>query len=268
MLKKVAFVLALTVLVSFALALESGPSNTVGFNKVTFAGNGYTPFGLAFTYWDVVGGVPSYGVQSTKPSDIIGAQTTPGPPWIATEIICKNTGQSGYFDGTNWQGPLETSSSMIEGYCFLGWVKNPSSEDVVFAGEVDTSTYAVGIPIPAGDSYTWVSFRDARMQPLGAINLETSGFLGGGAPWFSDELLEKSTGMAAWLHDVNGWQGTIANNEVTPGYAYMIHAISGHGGYTYNYGSGTVAPPPERPGDDDSKINRITRPTRRSRSLR
>jgi len=272
MLKKVAFVLALTVLVSFALALESGPSNTVGFNKVTFDGNtvngGYTPFGLAFTYWDVVAGVPSYGVESEKPSDIVGSQTTAGPPFLATEIICKNTGESGYLSPGGWTGPLEDNSSMIEGYCFLAWVKNANSEDVVFAGEVDTSTYAVGIPVPAGDSYTWVSFRDARQVNLANLNLVTSGFLGGVNPPTSDELLEKGTGLAAWYHNTAGWQGTIVGNQVTPGLAYMIHAIAGHGGYTYNYGPGAVAPPPERPDDNDGKINRITRPTRRSRSLR
>lgn len=273
MLKKVAFVLALTVLVSFALALESGPSNTVGFNKVTLPDvtdpltEGWVPFGLAFTFWDVVGGVPAYGTVSTKPSDVIGAQTTSGFPGAATELICKNTGEAAFrnFAGT-WFGSLEDNSNMLPGYGFY-FHNFGTPYDVVFAGEVDTAAY--GLAIGAGDSYTAFSVRDARVRGLGQINLVTSGFTGGMFVFQSDELIEKNTGTTAWYNSTAGaWQGTIAGNQTTPGYYYWVHTIAGHAGYAYTYGPGAIAPPPERPGNDDNSINRITRPTRRARSLR
>ena len=108
MLKKVAFVLALTVFVSFALALESAPSNTVGFTKTNCAGGGvYTSFGLAFTFWDVVGGVPSYNVQSTNPSDILGTQLTCDYPWLADQVVRQDNGLYAFrnsFLGCAWDG--------------------------------------------------------------------------------------------------------------------------------------------------------------------
>lgn len=275
MLKKVAFVLALTVFVSFALALESGPSNTVGFNKVNCTGNAsYTSFGLAFTYWDVVGGVPTYGVQSTNPSDILGGQLTCDYPWTADQVVRQDGGAYAYrdvFAGCAWAGPLETAAlpadRMDVGRAF--WILNNQVDayDVVFAGEVDTSTY--GPIVIAANAYTPLSFRDARVRPIANINLSTSGMTCD-YPWVADQLVEQATGYYAYM-DVFagcGWSyNPPAYTDVSPGYAYWILNNTVNP-FNYNYGPGAVAPPPERPDDNDGKINRITRPTRRSRSLR
>jgi hypothetical protein len=265
MLKKVAFVLALAVLVSGALALESGPSNTVGFTKKAFD-PGYTDFGLSFKFWDVNGGVPSYGTVSTRPSDIIGFQLTGGLPFLADEVIRQDNGENAFIaPGDVWSGVLETNANMLPGYAY--WINNKqaASFDMVLAGEVDTSTFAIAIA--PGESYTPVSCRDARVVSVGNAYLVGSGFTGGTLPFLSDEVIEQSSGAVAWYHTVNGWI-TTGLAAFTPMESYWIHSRAGSGGYTWNYGPGAIAPPPDRPGNEDNSINRITRPTRRSRAIR
>ncbi|MBU1708125.1 hypothetical protein KKG05_09805 [bacterium] len=275
MLKKVAFVLALTVLVSFALALESGPSNTVGFTKTNCAASGaYTSFGLPFTFWDVVGGVPTHGTQSTNPSDILGSQLTCDFPWVADQVVRQDNGLYAFrnsFLGCAWDGDLENTAlpadRMDVGRAY--WILNNtvSALDVVLAGEVDTSAYGP-IACAGGGVYTPLSFRDARVRPINSINLQTSGGFVGDFPWQADQLVEQATGNYAFVNSFlgNTWDYQPPTyTAVTPSYAYWV--LNNHTAFNYNYGPGAVAPPPERPGNDDGKIDRITRPTRRSRSM-
>ena len=265
MLKKVAFVLALTVLVSFALALESGPSNTVGFVKFTAAaGDLYTAFGLPFTSWDVVAGVPSYGVVSSRPSDILGTQLNGGMPWVRDNVTRQDNGKIASRDaGGVWTGLLETDADMIVGRAY--WIFNNDAAiplEIVLAGEVDTFAWAP-LTMNGPDLYTALSFRDARIRPVASINLLTCGFHTG-MPWVKDQLVEQSSGDIA-SHSGTAWGGLLT--QITPGEAYWIFN-NGPDNWTYTYGPGTVAPPPERPDNNDGSIDRITRPTRRSRSLR
>ncbi len=268
MLKNVAFVLALTVLVSFALALESGPSNTVGFVKITCTQSYDNAFGLPFEFWDVVGGVPSHGTPSGMPSDIVGpGQLTGGAhPGVADRLI--EQGGVGAYAWKSlagvWSGSLETGGGMTAGKAF--WARNMQlvDQDMVLAGEVDTSTFG---PIAIAALYdNALSFRDARLVNRGNLNLIGSGFTGGAHPGVSDRMIEQGgVGAYCWLNLASVWQGSLI--DVVPGNAYWIREMQG-ATWNYNYGPGSVAPPPERPGNDDGKINRITRPTRRSRSLR
>ena len=276
MLKKVAFVLALTVLASCALALTSGPSNTVGFVKTTVTAGAYTPFGLAFTYWDVVGGVPAYNVQSTKPSDIVGTQITCDYAWmLADQVIRQDNGSFairnlGAPTACDYTGVLETDPDpdrMDVGRAYNLWNKQAADYDIVLAGQVDTSAYGP-INCPGG-AYTPLSFRDARVRPIPNINLQTSGGFQGDHGWLADQLIDQISGDFAVYNSDAGpaWVYTpVTFTDVEPGKAYMI--FNRHTTFDYYYGPGLVAPPPERPGNNDGSIDRITRPTRRSRSLR
>lgn len=264
MLKKVAFVLALTVLVSFALAAESGPSNTVGFTKVACPAGAYTPFGLAFEFWDVVSGVPTYGTSSGLPSDVIGDQMTVGTYTTADRLY--RQGGAWCFRGNAahpyWLGGLESAPGMETGYAYKVYNRQAGAQDLVLAGEVDTSTYAAPTVVASGD--TPLSFRDARVRPVANINLITSGFKGGG--YLDSDRFYEQGGSWCWYNTgTSSWVGALT--QVTPAKAYRIrekHATS----WTYNYGPGTVAPPPERPGGRDAGMDRLNRPVRPSRSVR
>jgi len=250
--------------------LESGPSNTVGFTKKACpGGNTYTDFGLPFEFWDVVSGVPSYGVSSTCPSDLLGSQLTGGLPFLADEVIRQDNGWSAYrgLTGT-WAGTLEDNCGMDAGYGY--WLHNRQASvlNLVLAGQVDTTDFGP-IAVSAGEYFTPVSVRDARVVPVGNINLVGSGFTGAALPFLSDEVIEQSSGAAAWYSTTLGvWQtGGLA--VVTPMETYWIHTRAGHPAFNWSYGPGAVAPPPERPGHDNNSINRTpTRPTRRARSVR
>lgn len=259
MLKKVAFVLALTICVSVALALESGPSNTVGFVKIPCPQSAYTPFGLPFTFWDVVSGVPQYGVTSAKPSDVIGAQLTGGDGTTGDQVI--RQGGSYAFRNTLptlWTGGLESGSGMTAGGFFWLWNRHAVDQDMVLAGQVDTSAFG---PITITDNaYTALSFRDARVVDRATLNLLTCGFMGGTSAATSDQVIEQG-GSYFWYRDPPGaWMGM---TSVTPGKAYWIfnypHA---NGTWYYTYGPGAVSRPPDRPGGDEGRVN-VNRPTTR-----
>jgi len=262
MLKKVAFVLALMLCVSLALALESGPSNTVGFTKTSCPANAYTPFGLAFTFWNVVGGVPQYGTVSNQPSSVVGQQLTPGA--IGTgDRIWRQGGSWAYRQVASpyWNGTLQSNSEMVIGRAYWVWNRHatPASQDIVLAGQVDTANFG---PIAiAANSYTPLSFRDARVRDRSKLNLITSGFTGGGIGT-SDRLWEQG---GSWCYYTGAaWAGTLVN--ATPAKAYWIwnrHTT----GWNYNYVSGgAVSRPPDRPGDNS--IDRISRPNRPSGAAR
>jgi hypothetical protein len=254
MLKKVAFVLALTLLVSVALALESGPSNTVGFVKVTCPASLKTPFGLPFTFWDVVSGVPQYGVPSGKPSDVIGAQLTGGT--LLTGDQCIQQGGAGWLAyraaAGGWIGTLEDNSGLMPGWAYWIWNKHTGSQNMVLAGQVDTSTFSRVIPASVK---TALSFRDARIRPMGQLNLITSGFTGG-TLLTSDQVIEQG-GAGRLAYYTTSWQGTLT--QVEPAIAYWIwnkHANQ----WTYNYGPGAVSRPPNRPGENPDRTN-VIRPS-------
>src|SRR5512143_3711710 len=105
MMKKVMFVVVLMLVASTCFAqLQSGPSNVVGYVKVVCSAanppslpSAATPFGLPFKFWDVPSaGIPTYGVVSTNPSDIIGDQSRCGSIATADLIVRQDGGSQAY----------------------------------------------------------------------------------------------------------------------------------------------------------------------------
>lgn len=268
MLKKVVFVLALTVCVSLALALESGPSNTVGFVKITCTQNFQNAFGEPFTTWDVISGVPQYGVFSGKPSDVIGAQLTGGN--LLTGDRCAEQGGAGEYayrttTAALWAGALENSGGMLPGKAF--WLQNKQAfdQDMVLAGEVDTSGFG---PIAISPNFqNAISWRDARVVDRSDLNLLTSGFTGGNL--LTSDRLAQQGGMGYYCYyntSTSAWAGTLQGSE--PGLAYWIQEKNGNS-WNYNYVSGGAMPPvPDRPGGEQGTINRINRANGPSRSVK
>jgi len=261
MMRTLTLVLVCLLLVSCAFALESGPSNKVGYVKTFCYGyddppnvhqDVYTEFGLAFRFWDVPGSnVPTYGSLSMCPSDVVGSQPAPGAPDVSDQII-RQDGDYG-FRGPDlaWYGFLESDCSMEPATAY--WYRNShgTSMDLVLAGdaEIDVNNipprYIAEPPTtdPADENYVPYSWRDARELDVAtqvAPGLFAQGFLGGESADYSDMLVQQGlAGDYAWYRNINpgmGWYGGMTT--VVPGEGYWIS--NKHVGNSWIY---TFAPP-------------------------
>lgn len=275
--KKVVLVLVSLALVSTCFALESGPSNKVGYVKITAVGGTgdvFTPFGLPFKFWDVpAGNVPTYGVESRIPSDIIGTQARCGAAIgtpVPDRIIRQDNGRfaNRLSPSCNWTGLLETNvpEEMTPGraYFFRNSGRNNTAVDLVLAGEADIT--AVGVPgvqmnapaVAGGIVYTPYSWRDPRQVARNQLNLLAQGFQGGVAfPAANyDLVLEQGTGANFWYNTgTSAWTGTLAS--VTPGRAYFVGNRNVGTTFTYTYNASGV--PIVMPGGDH-EISKISTP--------
>ncbi|MCD4818020.1 MAG: hypothetical protein K8S23_04970 [Candidatus Cloacimonetes bacterium] len=114
--KRTIITVLLVLSLTFLIALESDPSETVGFVKIT-AGMGYTPFALPFTFYDAT------HTETHLVSDIIGDQVTGGTPTTSDRIIDVNTGQFAFYNsGTGtFAGTL---ANITPGHVYYVQVKN------------------------------------------------------------------------------------------------------------------------------------------------
>jgi len=234
--KKVMFVVLSLLVASACFALESGPSNKVGYTKIT-CGVGYTAFGIAFKTWTVpVGGIPTYGTPGNKPSDIIGDQAACGTITTADRIIrqggnfaYRNSGAS-----CTWANTLETSSQMRSSCAYWYQNKTVAARDVVIAGEADV-TSAPDSAIVGGNTYKAYSWRDPRVRTRDVLGLVADGFTGGTIST-SDKVIEQ--GGNFFYYTAPNFAGSLAS--VTPGKAYWIQSKHA-GGFTYTYDPTAVA---------------------------
>jgi hypothetical protein len=196
MMKKVLLVVFCLMLVaSVSVAQTSGPSNVAGYVKIVCGGDVYltpyaTPFGLPFKFWDVVAGVPQYGIESTKPSDIVGDQAAPGSSSTADKILRQDTGEQAWRNSGSlpvpnvWTDLLETNSNMLPGTALWYINKTGVPRNLVLAGEVDNAgnygTFSINAPLPGSATYaTPYTWRDSRNVPVDSLGLLAAGFLGG-----------------------------------------------------------------------------------------
>ena len=240
--KKVLLVVLCLMVATAAFAQVSAPSNLVGYVKFTcpsgsFASPSYQPFGLPFVFWDVVAGVPQYGVASDAISDILGAQGVAGTPGTADILLGQTGGTAWRTTGTTWFGTLTT---LLPGKAYWYQNRNGGDVDLVLAGEVDNSgNYGVSA-IPAAvsasqPSYVDYAWRDSRILALEDLNLIEDGFLGGAVPVAqSDRLLGQSGGTAYYDTDLGGfWDPTSTLTQIDPGRAYWI--VNRHTTNSWNY---------------------------------
>lgn len=270
--KKVMFVLVALLLVStYCFALESGPSNKVGYVKVNCL-VGSTPFGLPFKFWVVpAGNVPTYGTESFKPSSIVGTQTNCGTISGADRISAQGgSGQYGYRNSAascGWAGTLETGSGMTPARAFYYVNKTAATRTLVLAGEADTT--AVGIPsvtilapsVAGASASTPYSWRDPRDVARNKLNLLAATFTGG-AIGTSDRVAEQGGSGTYFYYRTsdNTWQGTLP--AVVAGKAYYV--VNKHVGHPFAYqyaASGVPVTMPE-PGliGGDATISKVAAP--------
>ncbi len=274
--KKVMFVFVLLLVASTCFAqLQSGPSNVAGYVKFTGPAGQYAAFGLPFKFWDVpAGGIPTYGLVSTNPSDIIGDQTFCGTSGTADQIIRQDNGQFARRltpPTCGWFGTLEANSNMLPGRAYWYWNRTASLRDIVLAGEVDnTGNYAtVTMNLAQYNPYSW---RDSRAVDRDDLNLLAAGFRGGGGAGTSDQVINQTGGAFFWRNStLNAWKPDTGPFNVQPGAAFWIYNRnqSGDVAWPYNYdASGASLSRGDSPkGDNGTPVSKVrTTPTVKSGS--
>lgn len=259
--KKVMFVVLALLITSACFALESGPSNKVGYTKISCPGGGYTPFGIAFRTWLVpTGGIPTFGADGFHPSDIIGDQASCGGGSTADRVIR----QGGQFAFRNtacvWGNSLETNAGMRPSYAY--WFQNRGvTKDVVIAGEADVTTAPDAITIGSGQfvAYSW---RDPRVRAKANLGLLADGFTGGPGAATSDQVILQGGSFFYYNTNTGLWAGSVAGIE--PGKAYWIKCLASHTGYVYSYdptsSAGVSAPEGPKQVGTGSDIQKVAQP--------
>ena len=273
--KKVMFLVVLLLVASTCFAqLQSPPSNVTGYVKINALPLAATPFGLPFKFWDVpAGGIPTYGVVSTNPSDICGDQTNCGTPSTADRILRQDNGTTATRNCSNvWSGTLESTSGMTPGRAFYYQNRTASARAFVLAGEVDnTGNYAtITMTEGAATPYSW---RDSRSVNRDDLNLVASGFLGGSGPSTSDRVIAQTGGSFFWRNLVPAWVGSLV--AVEPGQAYYVfNANHANDNWSYNYdASGNTLSRNSGPNQKDdgtpiSKVKVNAKPTAKTNGMR
>lgn len=257
--KKVMFVVLCLLIASACFALESGPSNKVGYTKITAGANGFTPFGIAFKTWQVpTGGIPTYGTPGNKPSDIIGDQAFCGTAANADRVISQGTGSAFAWRLTpscTWQNTLETASGMTASKAY--WYRNfqVTPRDIVIAGEADVTTLPPSVIVSAGTqavpAYVPFSWRDPRSRNRDNLQLVVQG-LHCGTSGTGDRIIDQTSGggFAIRICTPAGWFPPASLVTVEPGRAYWIQNRGAQ--YTYQYdptSSATLSMPGSPKGD-------------------
>jgi hypothetical protein len=278
MMKKALFVFVVVLMASTCFAqLQSGPSNTVGYVKIVCgasAGTASTPFGLPFQFWYVPSaGIPSYGVESSKPSDIVGDQANCTSSSItADRILRPDNGFSAYrliVLSCGYTGALELDATwnnrMIPGRNYYYLNRTHLVRNLVLAGQVKND----GLYAPSPEAQTIAqggfneySWRDSRSVNRDDLNLIAAGFNGGSSALNSDRVvIQDGSGNNFWRRTTdNTWQGPIITVE--PGAAYWNHnrANGGVGTYSYDYDASgntlVVSPSPRQ--SDNSGVAKIS----------
>jgi hypothetical protein len=255
--KKVMFVVLCLLIASACFALESGPSNKVGYTKITAGANGFTPFGIAFKTWQVpTGGIPTYGTPGNKPSDIIGDQAFCGTAANADRVISQGTGSAFAWRLTPscvWQNTLETASGMTAAKAY--WYRNfqVTARDIVIAGEADVTTLPPVVTIGAGTqavpAYVPYFWRDPRSRSRDNLQLVVQGMHCGTAGT-GDRVVDQTSGggFAIRLCLSPFWFGTMLTVE--PGRAYWIQNRGALYAYQYDPTSNATLSMPGSPKGD------------------
>ena len=220
--KRLISIIAILALATTAFALESLPSETVGFVKVV-ADVGFTPFALPFTFYNAP------HTQTMELDDIIGDQLTPGLAFNADKLWDMNYNITAYLNqvGNVWTGPLADSAFTL-GHAYYIQNKHDST-DVYLAGEVDQSSVDYGL---MAMGFTPVGVREAGTPHLDDVDLLSSGFTGGMA-FDSDKIWDMSNNTTAWYNGVS-WVGF---TNLQPGHFYYIQVKNAPFTWIYDPGS-------------------------------
>ena len=225
--KKVFILSILVLFLSSLFALESSPSEVVGFVKLDAAASPsnatYSMFSLPFTFYDAT------HTQTMDLDDVVGDQLTAGNLFTADRIIEIGGNDAYLATGTppTWTGSL-VDFTINKGYYFKV-LAGHSAQDVYVAGAVEN--FAQTMPncpaLPSAISYTLVAFVEAGNVVLDDIGLIGTGFQSGNL-FTADRIIEIGGNDA--YHDGTSWQGALTH--LSPGKCYYIKILSGHTGVT------------------------------------
>ncbi len=225
--KKV-FILGIVVLfLGSLIALESDPSEVVGFVKLDAAASPsnvtYSMFSLPFTFYDAT------HTQTMDLDDVVGDQLTAGNFFTADRIMEIGGNDAYLATGTppTWTGTLVDFT--INKCNYFKVMAGHSAQDVYVAGAVEN--FAQTMPdcpaLPSAISYTLVSFVEAGNVALADIGLIGTGFQSGNI-FTADKIMEIGGNDA--YYDGTSWQGALTH--LSPGKCYYIKILSGHTGVT------------------------------------
>ncbi|RJP77737.1 MAG: hypothetical protein C4524_07555 [Candidatus Zixiibacteriota bacterium] len=217
--------LALLVFAAGGHAVESGPSNTVGFWKLEVH-PGFTQVSFPLlpankTLNNVLGNQLT-GAATAAQSDQIHRWN---PATGQFQVAWYNTGTS------SWEGGFSTLSE-AESY----WIYVPSGHPatqtlVTFGNVVESATYNMGTMIPGYNAVGSVWASPASLSQAGL-----TAFQGGSYLFLSDLILsyDAATGgySYAWRTSGGAWQGTLSQFEPLKG--YWIYVAPGHTGFTWS----------------------------------
>ena len=214
------YFLAVVLLMAFiaipAVAVESGPSNTVGFITWQCPVSNWTPFAFPFTYYNQ-GHVLTHNVN-----DIINGDFT-----LGDEIYDQNTMTFITYSGTSWSGGW---NEIVPGHAY--WAKiNGGDVSAVTAGEVDLTEINLGT-MQVG--WNPVGLRDPGVVILDESGLIESGFTGGENPTESDRIYDQNTLSYAWYNtSTSSWVGL--EDGLLPTHALWLWIHPDHTGFDWNY---------------------------------
>ncbi|MCC6476909.1 right-handed parallel beta-helix repeat-containing protein [bacterium] len=221
--------------------MESAFSNHVGYAKVNClggVGTVATPFGIPFQTWNVLDGVPTYGVNSSCPSDIFGEQLSCGTSVTADRIVGQSNNQFAYRNSAyscDWYDQLEFNCGTVPGGAYTYENNSGVDRDIVLFGEVNNSdSYASTTMLEGAWSSNPVSWRDSRSLHRSQLDLLASGFTGGTLTT-SDRVIDQISGAFFYYPSGAGsWAGAL--HSIEPGRAYWIwNKDHANNDWTYNF---------------------------------
>jgi hypothetical protein len=209
------FILPLLILlfVGSLFAVESAPSEVVGYFKLSSPSNTWTPLSLPFDYVDMA------------VTEVIGDQFSDMDEIYDILTATSTT----YYDGFGWFGDLENME-----YGKVYWMRkvdtNPTADYFVL-GKVDPNTVTVTVN---GNSWTPFALNEAADVPLESL-FDTVAADG-------DEIYDISTALSTTYYEGFGWFGDL--EFITPTHGYWYNRTAGTGfSWTYNpTRSNSIAP--------------------------
>lgn len=205
------FILPLLILlfVGSLFAVESAPSEVVGYFKLSATDGAYHGVTIPFAYNDLT-------IQS-----VFGDQMED-----SDELILIGEGTSSvYYDGFGWFGDLE-NAGYGNAYYFRRNAGN-GDMDYFLLGKVDPQGFTK--TIQGNGAYTAFGLNSAApvLVDDSIFGLNVAG---------DDELIEIGTGVSTVYYDGFGWFGDL--EYISPTKAYYYKRVTGEGSFTWTYNPG------------------------------
>jgi len=206
--KKFILPLLLILAVGMLAAVESEPSEIVGYFKKTINEGSYQSLCLPFAY-------PSLSVN-----DVIGDQFNEGD--VLMDI---NSGlTTAFYEGYGWDGVL-TDFSYGSAY-YVNRVTPNGQKTYYILGKVDPQGFTKTI-------YGNGSFTAFGLNEASPITIVADNHPFGTLPSDGDVILEIETGLTTTYYEGYGWDGVL--QEISPTVGYYYSSVFGSSSFSWTY---------------------------------